>query len=202
MLMDNKNKSDIWGFGFQEAMSNVFLTPATMKNIPIIFALCLLFSCSKKDDLAVPSLQTVTISGYQVRDELGNIAGDVGFPDIRIGNVTNYYSTENDFFFISFPNPSTSHVLVSVQSKSHAIAKLWMVKASLSTSAQTEQSVQMLGANQFVSGGNTVFEIDSLPVFSSHSLFSLNYENVPNGYYRLYLQMDNILLWDNIVVSK
>lgn len=170
-----------------------------MKKILFPLLLGTLFSCSKKNDSTPVSLQTVEIHGYVMRDVVGNTIRSVGNPDIKIGDVDNFVSYRNNISISTFPNSSTDVAYAAIYMRQPAAkTKLWMVTVAYKD--VPDQSLSALGGNQFVSSGAPVFELDSIP--TTYGEVRIDVKNIPNGYYRLYFQADNIVLWDNIVISK
>lgn len=173
-----------------------------MKEILFFLLLFIFVSCSKNNDSTPVSLQTVIIKGYMCRDIVGNEYGSVGNPDNKLGDGDN-------FLMSTYPNPSTDAVSVYIKMKQPASkTKLWIMKAAFNS--VPNQSFPALGGNQFVSSGLPVFELDSIPISYNINQLGFGYsvqvhidnKNISAGYYRLYFQADNIILWENIVVSK
>ena len=55
-----------------------------------------------------------------------------------------------------------------------------------------------IGSNTIIIGGSPVIEIDNV----NTKELELNLQNVPIGYYRLYVNNNNNLYWENLIIDN
>jgi hypothetical protein len=171
-----------------------------MKNTGCIalILLFMVFACSKPDSgYRSSGATTVVIRGFEARDNIGNTLADIGNPDIRL-HFPEGQSSNPDLSFISFPNPAKDVMEVYVHSKQKDVtARVWIVPASF----------EGAGSETMLFLGNTVAVPATRPLFDTTFLMTSNtwrlkLSSLPEGYYRVYLKSEGILLWDNIVFSN
>jgi|GEM_PF-1331177 len=169
---------------------------ATYKLIFIFTAILTVVSCTKKDaDIRSSGFETPIMKGYYVRDTDGSTMAVIGSPDVKLGSESNDYSSE--YFFSFFPNPCTSFCAVFIKAPTgHLPGKLWITRADFyeQTSGLATNSVNM---SSLVVGGSPLVQTE----FTSDYLI-VDISTLEEGYYRIYLKVDEYLLYDNLVVYK
>ncbi|MBE9468512.1 MAG: hypothetical protein IMY72_09385 [Bacteroidetes bacterium] len=163
----------------------------------IIFLLLsqILISCTKeKADIRFPDFKTPEITGYYIRNLVGNNIDIVGDPNIRLGNESNDFNS--DYFFFFYPNPSNNFISISIKCPlPQTIKKLWITQATISDQI-LNSSININTVNSTV-GGSPIFQTEF-----SNDVFMINLENFNEGFYRIYIKIEDYILYDNLVVNK
>ena len=151
----------------------------------------MIIGCTKEDsELRLSDFGVPTIRGYNMRDLFGDYAGTVGTPNIKPGDGADYY-------FVFYPNPVEDFCSIYIKTPaSNELKKLWITPANFDNNI-TNSSINLNNANNIVIGGSPVFQTE----FTNNKL-TLNLSQVSDGYYRIYLEVDNYLLYDNLVIYK
>ena len=163
--------------------------------LPAILTIAfLLAGCTKEEaDFRLPYFNIPVIEGFYVKNQYGQLVDMVGQPNIKIMDGT---SLQNSRFRINtFPNPCTGRLYCSTGSSQSTIKKIWI------TAAQAGDEIQNLmitaGSVSMYDGGKPLFQIET-----DNNNLSINIENFETGFYRLYVKMDDCILYDNIVIIK
>lgn len=102
-----------------------------MKPKILIFyiLLSLLLSCTKdQPDLRLSDFEIPEIEGYYVRLIDGGSIGQVGAPNVKLGNGSSMYNSE--YFFVFYPNPTKYMCALYIKSpSSQETKKLWITQA-------------------------------------------------------------------------
>ena len=170
-----------------------------MKNlfISLILSGSLILSCSKNDsEYQASGSPTVEIKGFEVRDDNGYSLADIGNADIK--NHTSETSAPYQLFMISFPNPArdVTEMIFSTR-QVNVVARIWIVPATF----------QDPGKGMTTFSGMTMIAPAERPlldttIFMTSNQHAIQIRNLPEGFYRVYLKSQGILLWDNIVFSN
>jgi hypothetical protein len=158
----------------------------------------LLLSCKKADsDYRTSGSPIVMIRGFEVRNEMGQKLADIGNPDIHISD-----SSGSDFIahfnIIAYPNPTEDRMAIYFTQTLVGIkTRLWIVPATFTGSGS--EDVSFFG--QVIIAPAEKPLMDTV-VFMNWWYKYIQIRNLPEGYYRIYMKTDGILLWDNIVFSK
>jgi len=173
-----------------------------MKKNYLASLLCVLLfisGCSKEEsDLRVAEFEIPIIHGYHVRTGEGLMAGSYGYgvPNVRLGDSQDYF--QSNYFFLCYPNPPIANMF-NVFTKSpfnNELKKLWITHAILRPPFDAG-IVLHDDWNNFVAGGAPVLEVE----FTQKEI-RLDVTHLNNGYYRVYLKIDNHVFYDNLVVNK
>jgi hypothetical protein len=168
--------------------------------IPSLFfaILLLLFGCSKQSaesDYVTTGLRSPVITGYEVRDDQGFVVKHVGNPNIK-NQIFNEIGNEIIAGIFAYPNPAAYVMGFHFTNKLSGSLKFYLVRATVEDGIETAGN--FLGSTNMVSGSYHLIEIDSI---AADKNIHIDVGIIPDGYYRAYLEGDNLLLWDNIVVS-
>ncbi|MFC5272108.1 hypothetical protein [Adhaeribacter terreus] len=167
-----------------------------MHKIFGFIVLLLLFSCDKEKEVRTASLQPPLVTGFLFRDFYGNPIQQVGNPNVKTEgtDAAGYRS-----YMTVYPNPVRDKAQVTFYSPTPAGKKsLWIV-AGLQD--QNLNSHNFMQASFPQIGGQPLLKIDLEPDAQSRVL-TLNLDNFPAGAYRVYLQLGDLLLWDNILKTN
>ena len=170
------------------------------KRIPIlvfISTICLLYSCTKETaDLRSSDFEIPIVEGYYVRDPMANIIGMAGNPNVRLVYNPNPALSTRAYSLIVYPNPCKEICAIAVVTQTgNEPKKIWITKAAVSEQF-AKSSIDLNMVNMYV-GGSPVkqFETDSDNIHIDTSTFD-------EGYYRVYIKVGDVLLYDNLVVYK
>ncbi|MFO7829115.1 MAG: hypothetical protein R6V23_10865 [Bacteroidales bacterium] len=156
----------------------------------------LVSSCSDEEaDMRLSNLETPVVTGYEWRDLNAQLVKTIGTPNIKLGNESNDYSSA--YYFKSYPNPCSDELAVFVKMPNpDQTIKSWIVQAQY-TDQVTNSPNQIGNSVTMHAGGASILQQE----FSGNvTIFDVS--ELKNGYYRLYLRVDGILLYDNIYVNR
>jgi len=162
-----------------------------MKKVLIAMSLLFVLGCSGDDDGANNGLSTIEeirlVTGISLRSGVNELSIVLGNPNAKSPNL------------IIFPNPVID--VFSIQSFGlGSISKVVLVKGN---TQKIRQDVNFAEALEDVTydfslveslGELVVQDLDSDTVF-------INVENLSSGYYRVFVEIDNIQYWDNIFIG-
>jgi len=153
-------------------------------------------SCTKEnEDMRLSDFSIPTINGYYGRDGQGSPLGRMGIPNTKSYDGIDYYSSTYRFSFI--PNPVRTLCTVFVEAPvSKEIKKLWITSAIWNNQV-TDEWTDLNTTHNIVVGGFPVYQTE----FTSDHLM-LDLSILPEGYYRIYLKVNDCLLYDNLVIYK
>ena len=169
-----------------------------MKRYKIIIFLLLsqiLNNCTKDEaDIRLPDFKTPEIHGYYIRDIQGYNIDIIGNPNIRLCNESNNFNS--DYSFLFYPNPSNNFITISIKCPlPQTIKKLWITQATISN--------QILNSSINVNTGNST--VGGTPIFQTkftNDVFMIDLKNFNEGFYRIYIKIEDYILYDNLVVNK
>lgn len=164
-----------------------------LKTLLYIAAISLLTACSKEEaPERLPGFDVPVIAGYEMRSGVGDLIGRIGYPNIKLYEGESYNSSK--YFFASFPNPASSMINIFVQERdAPGIKKIWMVTGRLQ--GDPEKSTINQGMYSFYAGGTPLLQGE----FSGSNI-GIDLRDIPEGYYRIYLKIGEVILYDNIAV--
>lgn len=159
-----------------------------------IFLGLLAVSCEPKSTSDINKYKTPVCQGFNVTDENGNFTGvTIGTPNIKTDDET------SDVSFVAFPNPSNSLLNISINPALNTQkVTVWILWAkSDPTYLEDEFIFDEPPAEQIE---NPVFTYESDTSISEMLL--INTMDLQEGFYKMYVQFDNVLLWDNILILE
>lgn len=172
------------------------VTKNPMIRILTVLVLVLLIfpACTSEDSVVrAPGLEIPEITGYYLRDHNGVDMGTVGTPNVKLGSGPNL--VESDYFFMAYPNPAYHHVALYSKSPSgNSVRRIWLVEAV--TDYPDPGLADSFNGINMVVGGTPLIQT----VTTTENAF-LNVESLEPGYYRIYLETDGMLFFDNLVVA-
>lgn len=168
----------------------------------------LLLSCEKKDvEMRLPGFDTPIITGFELRGENGEFRGKKGIPNIRLGDKSND-SKSSDYYFRCTPNPTSDYLYIHFKMPADSILKrIWITQAIYYTEENSESEID---PNLAKIGGTAILEFETIEnfffiemkKFENNGSSKNNGKRIPDGFYRVYVQTDNVLLWDNIYFTN
>lgn len=140
--------------------------------------------CKKDNGSKLP-----VIKGIQKKDINGQPIGVDGEPNVKLSENGSVMNTSVIF---AYPNPAGSQLNLSIGSPKGK-ARIWMVRGRYKGGKFGPNHILGIGMN---------IPIDMTVDLQNNAQFSFDLADVPNGYYRLYVEFDSYTLWDNIKVDK
>lgn len=166
----------------------------------LLFIVFLTSQCNKEPEIRLSNMEIPTITGIHLRDGDGYSRGVIGDPNTQLigtscdsqNKLGGISESETTFEITAYPNPCKNNLYMYIQSNTQK--KIWLVKANFEG---TIPSNFQLGTNSFEAGGAPLFSTETID-----NSISINTTNLPTGYYRIYVETCDNLLWDNILVIK
>jgi hypothetical protein len=175
----------------------------------LLIVFCLL-RC-KKDNVSDvhPSFNIPILKGFECRNEAADKYSIIGIPDIKLDDAKPGDPSGYTYSFISYPNPNLnsynpvqvfhSMIFFSVFSKVRVNSfRFWMEKGSYGE--MPDQSLQLVGAESFV-GSPHIAEFTSSNLVEGYSQFATDISKLEPGYYRVFVKINDVLLWDNLIIN-
>jgi len=179
----------------------------------ITFLILFISSCKKEETVPGVSLQKDILQGFECRNDMADKYYIIGNPDIKLCDVGSLASQNYNFSILSFPTPNISYNNYYYSNQinySSAVnffinaykpmqhARLRIEKAYYNSAPSSTEIA--LGAVTYVSNPY-ILDMDSLNLHLGENLLAFNVSSVEPGYYRVYLQIDDVLLWDNLIIN-
>jgi hypothetical protein len=168
-----------------------------MTKIKFLFFITLLvtMSCSKEETgIRLSGFETPIITGFQIRSIEGQLIDVYGIPNIKLSDRS--YRNNTEYSFCPFPNPCTNLCVVHTNVPNpDAIKYIWVVQAVYEDNGSN--NVTNIGSNTMAVGGAPLIENE----FTS-DVTALDISSLSEGYYRIYLKVDNTILYDNLVITN
>lgn len=165
-----------------------------------LLALALLTSCGEKEQLTLPLFEPPILTGYHLRDANGQALGNVGAPNTNTS--TDPPGIANPLLeFFSFPNPSNGSsfsVAIFTGIDTGEAVRIWLTAASYIDELDSSNT---LGASVVSSDGPPIRDFN-LQLQEGFNNLAVNTQELPAGYYRIYLQRGSLLLWDNLLIQQ
>lgn len=159
-----------------------------------------LTNCGEKEQLALPIFDPPVVTGYHLRDDNGQPLGNVGAPNTNTS--TDSPGIANPLLeFFSYPNPSRGNSFQTAifnGISSREVVRVWLTPARYIDELNTPNT---LGATLASSSGRPLREF-TLELEGGFNNLAINTADLPVGYYRIYIQRGNFLLWDNLLIRE
>lgn len=167
-----------------------------MKSLAWIALTALCFTaCSRADEdiLRSSNLGGEVITGFQYTDALGTLLNTVGNPNNKTSETTSQYSYRS---FV-YPIPARYSISVSVFGiQNSQVVNAWIVTAKVDNRLYQQKMI----------GNASAIVVQGTPLLqqqvTGQDLLSFDISSLPEGAYRLYVKIDDVLLWDNILVTE
>jgi len=169
-----------------------------MEPLKLLFVSLLLItlSCSKEDSgMRLSEFETPVVTGFELRDIQGIVRGYIGTPNVKLGNESNHFDSE--YYFVTYPNPCRESCVVYGQTPdSNETKYVWIVQAQYIDNS-TNSTTNIVNAVLLGSGGAPLIQSE----FSSNNIL-LDLSGLSPGYYRIYLKVADVILYDNLIVTN
>jgi hypothetical protein len=167
-----------------------------MKKMVFVFALFMVFSvsCEKEETVFPVSFYAPTIHGYMVTGDFGMPEDWVGIFDIKIGDPrleALNLPYNNTIMLITWPNPCTHQIYLDIGGEG-IMKRIWIVPAKPS-----EWLASYMDAVFKPVQGQPVFTLESDAKSMSIDLSNFDYQ-----FFRIYVKIGDVLLWNNIVKQE
>ena len=168
-------------------------------------AFFLLNACTKEEAEKRRAANFVpVISGLEVRDELGNSLWRIGQPNAKLSVNTDGEEYRIACLGNTLP-PSSSFFGVYISSSvPDIIASIWVVKARFDPHCLGNyislETINNFNSTAMIAGGAPLMSTEKeLP--GSGAAIAMETKGLEEGFYRVYLQINDQLLWDDLVIS-
>lgn len=153
-------------------------------------------SCTKKDtEIRLSEFESPTITGFILKDEVGEIFKRIGVPNIKLGSESNEWTSP--YYFSIYPNPSIERIHVYIKTPAEEeLKKVWITQANV----DNQVAGDFIGINNAYNiniGGSPLVHAET----TSNSV-SINLSTLPEGYYRIYIKVSEHLLYDNLIIYR
>lgn len=165
-----------------------------MRNNIIAFTLLtiLFVSCEKEEPEFPINFYSPIIHGYYQTDDFGNVGKLVGSYDLKLSDprlMNIKLENPNDHWHIaSYPNPFHNFTNLSIGGEGIS-KKIWIVPAK-----PEGELTCFLNSNCFLINYQPVFKLET-----EASRIQIDMSQYKYNYYRIFIKIDDILLWNNIV---
>lgn len=154
-------------------------------NLLVILIIILFISCDKDETSFPGSLYAPIIHGYTVTDDFGNTVKIIGTDDSK--RVDPQLNSMNVRLRL-YPNPCTQVITLDIGGPGIS-KKIWIVPANSS--------------NFITSFNNSAcITVNGLPITTvetTSEILEIALDKFTSQYFRVYVKIDDILLWGNIV---
>ncbi len=170
--------------------------------IPILACFAILMACSSPTET-----ESAPFLGFNPPIVTGILVTDAGGPDVRhVWRSPSYQegSRSNVQLYSPYPNPTNNFFSLNIRVSIEQELKIFMVPAFLPSEVHSTKAVQ----NGFYRyAGNQPIAILAHKTFQrgDHLISSypiLEEQNVPAGFYRIYVQGKNLLLFHDVLLYK
>jgi hypothetical protein len=164
-----------------------------------------LISCTKDvAELRLPFNSVPVITGILFKDELGSSIRIIGEPNSNLI----YISDIEEIRITIFPNigkPGKYSPYINVETNFQSFsANIWMVCARFEPSIAgryfSPDVVNVCNSAALVAGGEPLI-YGRVEIPSSTGIIRLEAGDLVEGFYRIYVEIDNKLLWDDLMIS-
>ena len=164
--------------------------------------------CDKEDVEPKASMTVPILTGFEFRDELGDRYTIVGAPNIKLNDSQENSGLVN-YSLISYPNPNISMSYYGVyfnnrisfsyySSKPVTYFHFWIERGNYSDDLKNLSTY--LGASYFTPNERLV-DLYQYNLNSGNARIVVDPAKIPPGYYRAFLEINDVLLWDNLMIN-
>jgi len=169
-----------------------------LKNYLVYVSLVfLLFSCSNDDDntngLDFTAIDLVT--GIDVAENSYSQGYRLGNPNNRMPK--NFSSTS----IYAVPNPASNNLFLELIQTDELITDVWFVKANAQMIFQEINFEEILNENTYTTSQISQVSINAINDLSTSNLL-INLEGYEAGYYKVFINTNESLYWDNIYIDN
>jgi len=164
-----------------------------MKKIILLLLTFSIINCAKNSDETDSTNQAETtatdidlVTGINLRAFPGQAPIKLGNPNIFLNNQISI-----------FPNPIANILSIS---SSNNITDIWVVPANAEKIFQEIDFAEILNSNLY---SETQIDSNSIMKLTDQNSPNLNldFENLNSGYFKIFVKVNGIILWDNLYLS-
>lgn len=172
------------------------------------FVIFLFTSCEKEQQDQQATFSTPQLTGFVCRNEAAVVYYTIGNPNIKLYEAA---GTNQDvkYSMLFYPNPNfysdfnqeqfQSQIYFSVSINAPATQlHFWIESGNYLESSQNYSTY--MGANYYLPNEH-IIDLN-LNAYSGENVFVLDVSKVQPGYYRAYIEVNGVLLWDNLIINK
>lgn len=164
-----------------------------MKQLTYLVFFFALLSCDKEYVPRAPGLKTPVCTGFNFNmgPNPSDYLGSIGNPNVK--------TSHGSYRMTAYPNPANSILLIKADQLSGfgtAKKSIWITHAVMDNNL--DQSLNISNANAFVAGGTPIMQINSV----TNGTIQFDLTEFSQGAYRVYVQFNDAILWDNILVTR
>ena len=165
-------------------------------------------SCEKEQQDQQATFSTPQLTGFVCRNEAAVVYYTIGNPNIKLYEAA---GTNQDvkYSMLFYPNPNLysdfnqeqfqSQIYFSVSINAPATQlHFWIESGNYLESSQNYSTY--MGANYYLPNEH-IIDLN-LNAYSGKNVFVLDVSKVQPGYYRAYIEVNGVLLWDNLIINK
>ena len=165
-----------------------------MNRIVYLLIIITLLGCEKSNDNDHPGLSVPEITGINYRDNYGSYLGSIGLPNVRL-----FSSSHSQIITFPIPCENSFRIGLFLNIEPNGSERIWLVKAKWAG-----------GENNISMQNKTLFEVGNIPVFIASELklkkgsneIAINTSNFEDGLYKIYIQIENELLFENLIIKR
>lgn len=153
-----------------------------------------LAGCTKEEaDYRLSGFDIPVVTGFIFRDIEGTPQGNYGEPNVYLHEGEDYLSS--DYRLTVFPNPAYNMINVDIISPHpDTQKKLWITPAVFASPNAGISSD--IGMSNMILGGTPIIQ------YENSRQFAIDLSSFAEGYYRVYVEADGLIFYDNLVISK
>ena len=163
-----------------------------MKNITFLFSFLLFYSCSgNEDNLSLKSATDILlVTGINLKDNQGHNNVSLGNPNVFGPWILKIY-----------PNPVHDRLYISCRDSKCTLSDVWVISAIADKIYQVTDFNLLLNSNTYEESqieSNAELKFKNI----DKSYMYLNIESLKAGYYKVFVKINGIVYWENILVNR
>ena len=158
------------------------------KWITLLFVLTLFIGCGDNDEEDFDPTRLDIVTGLNLKDNFGQAAGRWGNPNVTVPTSV-----------VAYPNPVRDALTVRATT---GIQNIWIVNGLPSRNFPDTNFTQVFADNPFQQSSIEAVASRSFDNLNGNNI-AINLEGISQGYYRLYVQLQNgSIISDNIYITQ
>lgn len=174
----------------------------------LLILLASFFGCKKENITPKSSLTVPILTGFEYRNVIGDIYHIIGNPNIKLNDSKEGNPDVYTYSFIggSTPNinPYNSQYESDISFYAHSKVTIDSINFWIEKGAYNEVPNQIsreFGSQNFISNPRLA-EVVSTNALTGYLMIRVIVMDFEPGYYRAYLRINDVLLWDNLIINK
>ena len=152
-------------------------------------------SCTKQHaDFRMAQFETPIITGFKFLDNAGHSLGTYGIPNVK---TSNNLAREREIGFYAYPNPSIGTFRLNIITQNYSSPYyIWLVQAKYEDNISYTPPY-IANALYLKAGAAPVLQLETREINPE-----LDVRNIEQGYYRVYVKIQDEIYYDNIVITQ